>query len=106
MAHFAELDDTNVVLRVLVVANEDITDPDGNEDEQKGITFLQKLFGPTTRWRQTSYNGNFRVRYAGIGFSYDQLYDAFIPPRPSPECTLNTTTFDWDCPLPPDPPLV
>ena len=78
MAHFAELDSNNVVLRVLVVSNEDITD--GNSQEQAGITFLQGLFGTDTRWVQTSYSGSFRGSYAGAGMIYDAQADAFTSP--------------------------
>lgn len=82
MAHFAELDSNNIVLRVLVVNNDDITDQDGVEQEALGISFLQGLFGADTRWVQTSYNGNFRGKYAGIGDRYDAELDLFIGPEP------------------------
>jgi hypothetical protein len=84
MAHFAELDPNNVVLRVLVVSNEDITDENGQEQEQLGIAFLQGLFGADTRWIQTSYNATIRGVYAGIGYVYDAEADQFVPP-PAPE---------------------
>jgi hypothetical protein len=78
MAHFAELDANNVVLRVLVVSNDDITDDDDQEQEQLGVVFLQGLFGAETRWVQTSYNANMRGKYAGIGDSYDEVADVFV----------------------------
>jgi hypothetical protein len=84
MAHFAELDSSNVVLRVLVVSNDDITDEAGQEQEQLGVTFLQQLFGADTRWVQTSYNANFRGKYAGIGDTFDPVQDIFTSP-PEPE---------------------
>ena len=79
MAHYAELDATNTVLRVLVVSN-DVTHatPDGSEDEALGATFLHDLLGGT--WVQTSYNGTRRKRYAGIGYTYDAVRDEFVPP--------------------------
>lgn len=80
MAHFAELDTNNVVLRVLVVANDRLTDSTGQEQEQLGISFLQGLFGADTRWVQTSYNANFRDKYAGIGDLYDAAADLFVRP--------------------------
>lgn len=80
MAHFAELDENNIVLRVLVVDNEKLLNDNGIEDEQKGIYFLQSLFGENTKWIQTSYNNNFRGCYAGIGYTYDEVKDLFIPP--------------------------
>ena len=78
MAHFAELDINNIVLRVLVVNNTDITDENGNESEALGISWLQNIFGDHTRWVQTSYNGKFRGRYAGPGFVYDSDKDIFV----------------------------
>lgn len=99
MAHFAELDNNDVVLRVIVVDNKDTTDAaTGQEVESIGIAFCQRLLGGN--WVQTSYNNNFRVRYAGIGFTYNRQYDAFIPPKPYPSWTLNTTTFEWQAPVP------
>ena len=65
MAHFCELDSNNVVLRVIVVANSDTSDANGNEVESIGVAFCQKLFGGN--WKQTSYHGNIRKNYAGIG---------------------------------------
>lgn len=80
MAHFAELGPNNIVMRVLVVSNDDITDDSGQEQEALGIAFLQRLLGAETRWVQTSYNGNFRGRYAGIGDVYDEANDLFVSP--------------------------
>ena len=82
MAHFAEIDQNNRVLRVLVVANRDTADENGNEVEQIGQDFCNRLLGGS--WMQTSYNSNFRKHYAGIGYQYDQARDAFIPPKPYP----------------------
>ena len=64
MAHFAQLDDNNVVINIIVVHNNELLDQDGNEVEQKGIDFCKSLFGQDTEWVQTSYNGNFRKNYA------------------------------------------
>ncbi len=97
MAHFAKLDDNNVVLAVHVVNNDVIT-VDGVESEQAGIDFLTSLHGHTL-WKQTSYNGNIRKNYAGIGFTYDAGRDAFIAPQPYPSWTLNETTCQWECPV-------
>lgn len=98
MAHFAELDDQNVVLRVIVVHNNELLD-NGVESEAKGIAFCQSLF-PNTRWVQTSYNGNIRKNYAGIGFLYDPIRDAFIPPKPFSSWVLNESTCQWEAPVP------
>lgn len=99
MAHFAELNDDNTVLRVIVVSNEDTSDINGVEDEQLGISFCQRLFGLDTKWKQTSYNGNIRFRYAGIGFKYDETLNAFIAPKPYPSWILNNNTADWEAPI-------
>jgi hypothetical protein len=98
MAHFAQLDDNNVVLQVIVVHNNELLD-NGVESEAKGIAFCQSLF-PDTNWVQTSYNGNIRKNYAGIGFTYDSQRDAFIPPKPFPSWVLDETTCQWEAPLP------
>jgi hypothetical protein len=96
MAHFAELDANNFVLRVIVVGNDMILDSQGQESEQVGIAFCKSLFGVDTRWIQTSYNGNIRKNYAGIGFTYDQTRDAFIEPQPEGEgWLLDETTCQW-----------
>jgi len=97
MAHFAELGENNVVLRVIVVANSDTADENGNEVEEIGATFCRNLLGGT--WKQTSYNGNFRKNYAGIGYTYDSHHDAFIPPKPFNSWLLNETTCNWEAPV-------
>jgi hypothetical protein len=78
MAHFAQLDANNVVLRVVAVANDVITDEQGLEQENIGIGYLFGLLGG--RWKQTSYNANFRSKYAGIGDTYDAVNDVFVAP--------------------------
>lgn len=78
MAHFAKLDDNNVVLEVHCVHNNELL-VDGVESEAKGIEFLIAWSGGYTNWKQTSYNHNFRKTFAGIGFTYDAERDAFIP---------------------------
>jgi hypothetical protein len=96
MAHFAQLDNNNIVTQVIVVHNNELLD-NGVESESKGITFCQSLFGGT--WIQTSYNGNIRKNYAGIGYTYDAIKDAFIPPKANchSEETLDETTCHWVC---------
>jgi hypothetical protein len=76
MAHFAQLDENNVVMQVIVVNNAELLDESGQESEAKGIAFCQSLFGGT--WKQTSYNANFRGKYAGVGDQYDPVKDEFI----------------------------
>lgn len=99
MAHFAELDNNNTVLRVLAVDNSKITLANGEEDESLGVEFLQSLFGEGTHWKQTSYNSTFRKNYAGIGFIYDSVNDVFIVPQPYPSWLLDDK-FDWQAPVP------
>jgi hypothetical protein len=96
MAHFAELDETNIVKQVIVVNNNELL-VDGVESETKGIEFCQSLFGGN--WVQTSYNGNFRKNYAGIGFIYDPVLDAFYAPQPYPSWTLDENAI-WQAPIP------
>ena len=99
MAHFAALDENNVVTQVIVVANEDTSDVNGNEVEEIGVAFCKKLLGADTNWKQTSYNNTFRVRYAGISYTYNEELDAFVPPIPFPSWVLNNETADWQSPL-------
>jgi hypothetical protein len=96
MAHFAELDANNVVQRVIVVANKDTADANGNEVESIGVAFCQKLFGGT--WVQTSYNGNKRKNYAGLGYTYNADIDAFVPPKPYTSWVLNEDA-QWEAPV-------
>ena len=98
MAHFAKLDVDNKVIGVHVVNNDVIT-VDGVESEQAGIDFLTDLHHHPS-WKQTSYNANFRKNYAGIGFTYDENRDAFIPPKPWASWVLNETTCQWEPPIP------
>lgn len=97
MAHFAKLNESNIVIAVHAVNNDVIT-IDSNESEQAGIDFLTELHGHSL-WKQTSYNGSFRKNYAGVGFVYDSVRDAFIPPKPWGSWTLNETTCQWEPPV-------
>jgi len=97
MAHFAELDETNIVKQVIVVHNNELL-VDGVESEAKGIEFCQSLFGGN--WIQTSYNATIRKNYAGTGMTYDSIRDAFILPKPFESWILNEDTCQWETPLP------
>jgi hypothetical protein len=97
MAHFAQLDENNVVTQVIVVNNNELLDENGIEQESKGIAFCQALFGGN--WKQTSYNGNTRKNYAGIGYTYDDSRNAFIPPKPYNSWLLNEDTCQWEAPV-------
>jgi hypothetical protein len=96
MAHFAQLNDENLVTQVIVVANQDTANQDGVENEAIGIEFCTNLLGG--KWVQTSYNGNIRKNYAGIGYKYDATLDAFIPPQPFASWILNEETAQWEAP--------
>jgi hypothetical protein len=98
MAHFAQLDKNNMVTQVIVVSDNDCLDANGQESEAVGIAFCKNLFGG--RWIQTSYNSNIRVRYAGIGYRYDEIHDAFIPPQPFSSWIFNEQNLDWKAPVP------
>ena len=98
MAHFAKLDENNTVLEVNVIHNNELL-VDGVESEDKGIEFLTAWSGGYSNWKQTSYNGNIRKNYAGIGYTYDSVRDAFIPPKPvveGKEFALNEETCQWE----------
>jgi len=99
MAHFAELNANNIVLRVIVVSNDDCLDSSGNESEEVGIAFCKNLFGSDTNWIQTSYNGRIRGSYAGIGNTYDPTEDKFYSPQPFPSWTLTKGNGLWSAPV-------
>tara|TARA_B100001939_G_scaffold318393_1_gene305773 strand:- start:5228 stop:5857 length:630 start_codon:yes stop_codon:yes gene_type:complete len=114
MAHFARLDSNNIVKEVLVISNDEILDENGNESETIGIQICKNLVqydpdileevgvstGPVdTIWKKTSYNNNFRFRYAGEGYTYDSTLDAFIRPKPYESWVLDNSTADWIEPL-------
>ena len=98
MAHFAQLDKNNYVTAVYGVSNDVIT-INGIENEQVGIDFMSNLLNYPF-WKQTSYNGNFRKNYAGLGSYYDEQRDTFIPPKPYPSWILNEESCLWDSPVP------
>jgi hypothetical protein len=97
LAHFARIEN-NLVTQVIVVNNKDTSTPDGTEVESIGVAFCQRLFGGT--WIKTSYNGNIRKNYAGIGFAYDSGRDAFIAPKPFNSWVLNENNCQWEAPIP------
>jgi hypothetical protein len=99
MAHFAKLDENNVVTQVVVLANEVILDENGQESEQKGIDFLTETTG-YSKWKQTSYNKNFRKNYAGFGMIYDEVADVFLFPKPGASWTFDSVLKDWVPPVP------
>jgi hypothetical protein len=98
MAHFATLNESNIVIRVEVINNAVILDDDDAEQEQLGIDFLISLYG-AGNYKQTSYNGNIRKNYAGVGHTFDSGRDAFIAPKPYPSWTLVEDTCQWTAPV-------
>jgi hypothetical protein len=82
MAHFAQIDENNIVVKVIVINNNELLDENGIELEEKGIQFCKSLFGNNTNWKQTSYNNNFRKNFACVGYRYERQGDSFIPPEP------------------------
>ena len=108
MAHFAQLDENNVVTQVIVVSNDDTSDSNGTETESIGVAFCQKLLGADTNWKQTSYNGSMRGNYAGIGYTYMSNVatlgvgstDIFIPQQPYASWSIGVGTAQWYAPIP------
>ena len=98
MAHFAQIDENNIVIQVIVLNNKVLLDSDNNESEVKGIDFCESLYGHRD-WVQTSYNGNMRYNYAGIGYTFDQDNDAFYAPQPFESWSLNED-YKWEAPVP------
>ena len=96
MAHFVRLEN-GVVVQGIVVSDKDTADEHGVEKEDIGIAFCSNLLGGT--WKQTSYNARIRKNYAGIGYTYDEGRDAFIPPKPFASWVLNETTCQWKAPV-------
>ena len=100
MAHFAELDNNNKVIAIHVVANNELLD-NGVELEQKGKQFLWNFFNDITKkFVQTSYNANFRKKYASVGDTYDNNRDAFISPKVYESFIFNEESCSWVPPKP------
>lgn len=100
MAHYAELNENNEVIFVAYLDNELITDKNGNEIEQLGIDHLHTHNGSDRKWVRTSYGGNFRNKYAGLGDIYREDLDMFISPSPYPSWTLDESNGQWNPPSP------
>ena len=93
MAHFAKIGVGNIVEQVIVISN------DIAVTEQAGVDFINKLYNTRDVWKQTSYNNSIRKNFAGIGYTYDQIRDAFIPPKPYNSWILNEQTCNWESPV-------
>ena len=96
MAHFVRIEN-GVVVQGIVVSNKDTADEHGVEKEEIGIAFCSNLLGGT--WKQTSYNARIRKNYAGIGYTYDETLDAFVPPKPFASWVLDTDKAQWKAPV-------
>ena len=97
MAHFAILNESNIVTRVEVINNAVLLDGDGVEQEQLGIDFLTSLYG-AGNYKQTSYNKKIRKNYAGVGYTYDAVKDKFIKSKPFASWSLDEND-DWKAPI-------
>lgn len=100
MAHFAQLDEDNIVQRVIVINNDSLNNLEFPDSESIGIEFCKSLCGQNTRWAQTSYNNNFRKFFACMGGRYDSKLDIFVPPSPYPSWVFNESTYIWEAPVP------
>lgn len=103
MAHFAQLDQNNIVMSVVVINNATIENMQFPQSEPVGVEFCKSLYGQDSAWVQTSYSASFRKNYAGIGYLFDssvQPYGAFIPPALYPSWVLDTATYQWSAPVP------
>jgi hypothetical protein len=100
MAHFANIDENGIVTQVIVVNNSVLLDENNQEIEEKGIQFCKQIFGLNTNWIQTSYNSNFRGTFAGVGFTYNQEKDVFVPLKPYNSWILLNDGFTWVSPIP------
>ena len=108
MAHFAQINENNIVVQVIVVDIKDTSTADGVEKESIGEAFCERLFGGT--WKKTSYNTQagvhtgggtpLRGNYAGIGYTYDPTHDVFYPASPYPSWTISAPTWTWTAPTP------
>jgi len=98
MAYFAKLDENDVVIDVHALNNIEMLTSEGVESEDMGKAFFIRWSGGYSKWVQTSYNGTVRKNYAGIGYTYDRVRDAFIAPQPYPSWILNEDTCQWQSP--------
>lgn len=102
MAHYARINSDNIVTYVTPIPDEMITDANGVEHEKLALGHLYETIPDSVgdRWIQTSFNNNFRKRFAGLGYSYNEELDAFIRPKPFDSWILNPETLDWEAPIP------
>lgn len=99
MAHFAELNEDNKVIRVIVISNDETHDENGLENEALGIAFCKSLYGQDTKWVQTSYSGSTRNKFAGVDDFFDEELNAFISTKPFASWILDEETLSWIPPV-------
>jgi len=100
MEYFAQLDENNIVLQVIIVSPDDVKDSNDNVSEEIGNFFCKQLTNDQThRWKRTCFEGTFRGRFGNIGYTYDESLDVFIAPQPFPSWTLDPITTEWICPI-------
>jgi hypothetical protein len=105
MAHYALINSDNIVVNVITGVDENLTQIDLDNTEVGGSSEAWEQFYSSRPWfegltcKRTSYNGNIRANFAGIGYTYDSSFDVFIAPRPYPSWKLNYTTYQWEAPV-------
>ena len=100
MQYFAQLDNTNTVIFVYFIDDEHCLDDSGQISEEVGIQYCKSFYGQDTVWKHTSYDGKFRGGFAGVGYTYSEEYDAFLPKKEHSSWVLNKKTFSWEPPIP------
>ena len=106
MAHYALINEDNIVVQVITGVDEDITQIDTDGTQIGGTAEAWEAFYASRPWfnglicKRTSYNNNIRANFAGIGYKYDKDFDVFIPPQPFPSWKLNYTIYQWEAPIP------
>lgn len=103
MAHFAQLNGSNVVVAVIVISNDVLNNAAFPESEEVGIAFCKSLYGNSTEWRQCSYNRMFRNLFPSVGYQYLSDFDIFVPQKPYASWILDTESdiINWKSPVPP-----
>lgn len=99
MAYFAKLDENDIVIDVLALNNIEMLTAQGVESEDMGKAFFIRWSGGYSKWVQTSYNATIRKNYAGVGYTYDRVRDAFIPPKQYHSWVLDEATCLWEAPV-------
>lgn len=99
-SYYAQIDENNIVLQVLAVADVGVYNADGSDNEEAGIAFLKRHYPNSFDWKHTRFDGSNRKNFAGKGFIYDGARDAFIPPKDFASWVLNEETCQYNPPIP------